>query len=92
MLTTPSRLVRIASAISETADRRARDYRLEARRALMPEAGHSRRDLDSRPVVYRPAVEDSRRGDMRLVADSRGLVDTVAVEDSRRHWGIVPAS
>lgn len=94
MLTTPSRLVRIASAISGTADRRVRDYRFAVRRASGPQAVDMRPVVDSHPAVGKLAGVDSRRGDMHPAVDSREPVGTavagVAV-DSRRVLGdIVP--
>lgn len=87
MLTTPSRLVSIASAIScGTADPRDRDYRLAVFRASAPGQVlvDSHLDLDRRlAAVDIEAAVDNHREDMPLVPDSRAPEDIVAVADSR---------
>ena len=84
MLTTPSRLVSIASAISGTADPRGRDYHLAVSRASVPGLGAVR----SLPAGDRVTAEDmqavvnSPRGEDMRLADSRRLANIEAVEDS----------
>ena len=85
MLTTPSRLVSIASAISErTADLRDRDYRLAAGRAsARGPVVRSLLDWDRMAAVDMMAAVDNRSEDMPLVHDSRAPEDIEAAEDSR---------